>query len=47
MTNKAAFFLAALIAIGIIADQVLLDGTYLLFLSKKLLKLIEILAFWR
>ena len=47
MTNKVAFTLAALIALLIAADQFLWDGQNLIFLGKKLLDIINYLAFWR
>ncbi len=47
MTTKFALILAGLIAAGLIADQFLWEGTYLLFLSKKLVDLINYIAFWR
>lgn len=47
MTNRIALILAVLL-IGAIAVDVFLFGTeHLIFLSKKMLDLIEWLAFWR
>lgn len=47
MTNRIALILAVLL-IGAVAVDVSLFGTeHLIFLSKKMLDLIEWLAFWR
>ncbi|MDT8327492.1 MAG: hypothetical protein RQ750_08935 [Roseovarius sp.] len=47
MTNKIALILGAMIAAGLIADLVLFDGDGVVFLGRKLLLLIEYVAFWR
>lgn len=47
MTNRIALVLGAII-VGLIMLDLLLFGTeHLVFLAKKLLELIEWLAFWR
>lgn len=47
MTNRLAIILGCIILAALILDQVLNDGAASLFLSKRLLELIEWLAFWR
>ncbi len=47
MTNKIAFYLAALILAVFIADQIWFGGTLPVFLGKKLVDLSEYIAFWR
>lgn len=47
MTNRIAFFLGLFILILIGLDYYLYGTRHLLFLAKKLLELIEWLAFWR
>ena len=47
MSNRAAIFLALLIAAAIGFDQYRFDGQYALFLARKLAELIEYIAFWR
>ncbi|MDR9394356.1 hypothetical protein [Roseovarius sp. SYSU LYC5161] len=47
MTNKIALFLGALILVAVGVDQAVYDGTTLLFLLRKLVALIEWMAFWR
>ena len=47
MTNRIAVVLVLLIAAGITYDLVQNDGSALLFLARKLMELIEYLAFWR
>ncbi len=47
MTNKIALILGAMIVAGLIADQVMHDGQGVVFLGRKLVLLIEYLAFWR
>jgi hypothetical protein len=47
MTDRIALFLAALIAALLIADYALADWANSLFLARKMLLLIEWLAFWR
>ncbi|MEM7076928.1 MAG: hypothetical protein AAGA28_09925 [Pseudomonadota bacterium] len=47
MTNPVALILGALIALGLGTDYAFYDMQGTLFLSRKLLDLIEWLAFWR
>ncbi len=47
MTNSIALVLGLLIAGAIAADVVLFGSDNLIFLAKKLLQLIEWMAFWR
>lgn len=47
MTNRIAFGLAAVLLAAGIADATLNSGEGLLFLARKLLDLVEYLAFWR
>jgi hypothetical protein len=47
MTNRIAAVLAILITALIALDIFLNEGTYVLFLMKKLSKLIDWMAFWR
>lgn len=47
MTNQIAFSLGALILIGLGVDWYYFDWTNTLFLARKLVELIEYLAFWR
>ncbi|MEM1374303.1 MAG: hypothetical protein AAGF78_07975 [Pseudomonadota bacterium] len=47
MTNRLAIILGLIIVTAVILDQVFNDGVASLFLSKRLLDLIEWLAFWR
>ncbi|KEP69917.1 glyceraldehyde-3-phosphate dehydrogenase [Thioclava dalianensis] len=47
MTNRIALWLAATIVLLALADIFLDDGRVLLFLSKKILDLVQYIAFWR
>ncbi len=47
MTNKIALILGGMIVAGLIADQVIYDGEGIVFLGRKLVLLIEYVAFWR
>ncbi|SFN70470.1 hypothetical protein SAMN04487859_10797 [Roseovarius lutimaris] len=47
MTNKIALILGAIIVAALIADQVIHDGQGAVFLGRKLVLLIEYVAFWR
>lgn len=47
MTNSIAFFLGLLILLAIGADYFFFGTEHLLFLAKKLLELMEWIAFWR
>ena len=47
MTNKIALFLGTIVALLLIADYALADWTNTLFLARKMLILIEWMAFWR
>ena len=47
MTNSLAIGLGILVLGGITLDLVLQEGDALVFLAKKLIELIEYLAFWR
>ncbi len=47
MTNRISAVLAILITALIAADILLNEGAYVLFLMKKLSKLIDWMAFWR
>lgn len=47
MTNTIAFFLALLIIGAVAADVMVYGSDHIVFLGKKLAKLIEWLAFWR
>ncbi|MCV2880844.1 hypothetical protein [Actibacterium sp. XHP0104] len=47
MSNRSALILALLIAVGLIADQVANDGQASMFLARKMVDLIDYLAFWR
>ena len=47
MTNKIALILGAMLVAGLIADQVFSDGEGVVFLGRKLVVLIEYMAFWR
>ena len=47
MTNKIALWLGALIVAGFVLDQVLFEGSAIVFLARKLLDMIEWMAFWR
>ncbi|WP_199671990.1 hypothetical protein [Pseudooceanicola sediminis] len=47
MTNTTAIVLSALILAGLGADAVLADGTYSLFLLRKMSVFLEWIAFWR
>ena len=47
MTNRIALILGLIIAALIAFDVVLHDGRTMIFLSKKLIELLEWIAFWR
>ncbi|SDY27094.1 hypothetical protein [Citreimonas salinaria] len=47
MTTRLALILGAVVLAAIAADLVLSDGRALLFLARKLLVLIDWMAFWR
>ncbi|WP_167767014.1 hypothetical protein [Jannaschia formosa] len=47
MTNRIALGLALLIAALVLADVLLNDGEALFFLARRMLRLIELVAFWR
>lgn len=47
MTNRLAILLALALGAAIAVDIIRYDSENMLFLSKKMLELIEWLAFWR
>ncbi|MEM6306240.1 MAG: hypothetical protein AAF744_16100 [Pseudomonadota bacterium] len=47
MTNRIALFLGFFLILAVAADVMLFGTEHLIFLGKKLLELIEWLAFWR
>ena len=47
MTNRLALILAVILIGAVAADVMRYDSENLLFLSKKMLELIEWMAFWR
>jgi hypothetical protein len=47
VTNKAAIILAGVIILALLLDQVANDGIAALFLVRKVLDLVEYMAFWR
>ncbi len=47
MTDRIAFVLAGLIGLAVLVDLTLNGGTALLFLARKGLDLIALVAFWR
>ncbi|EDM71369.1 hypothetical protein RAZWK3B_14149 [Roseobacter sp. AzwK-3b] len=47
MTDRIALFLGAIVAALLIADYAYFDWANTLFLARKMLLLIEWLAFWR
>jgi hypothetical protein len=47
MTNAISLTLGLLIALGLLADFSMNDGASSLFLARKLMDLLEWLAFWR
>lgn len=47
MTNRLALILGVLVLAAILADLALSDGRAVLFLARRLLVLIDWLAFWR
>ncbi len=47
MTNRIALILGLILAALIAFDVVLHDGRTMIFLSKKLIELLEWIAFWR
>jgi hypothetical protein len=47
LSNRIAFVLAGVFALAVLADLALNSGSALLFLSRKLIDLIDLVAFWR
>ncbi len=47
MTNRIALILGLTLIGGIVIDLLLFGSDHLIFLSKKLIDLIEWMAFWR
>ena len=47
MTNKAAIILAIVIILALVLDRVLNDGIATMFMLRKMVALVEELAFWR
>jgi len=47
MTDRIAIVLGIVLVLAILADVFWLGGDTLLFLSRKMLELIEWMAFWR
>ncbi|MGB3244372.1 MAG: hypothetical protein WBB25_07550 [Sulfitobacter sp.] len=47
MTNRIALILAVILIAAVAADTLLFGNEHLVFLSRKMLELIEWLAFWR
>ncbi len=47
MTNKTAIILAGVIILALLLDLVLNDGIATMFLVRKMIDLIEYVAFWR
>ncbi len=47
MTNTIALYLAIVLAAGVGADLLLNDGAAIVFLTRKLVGLVEWVAFWR
>jgi hypothetical protein len=47
LSNRIAFVMVGIIALAVLADLVLNSGSALLFLSRKLIDLIELVAIWR
>lgn len=47
MTNKIAFYLGLLITGAIVFDIAVYEGANLIFLARKMLDLMEWIAFWR
>jgi hypothetical protein len=47
LTNRIAFWLALVLLAAGLADWQLNDGAGLLFLARRFLGLIEVVAFWR
>ena len=47
MTNRIALVLGLMIAIALVVDVVLFGSEHMIFLGKKLMALIEWIAFWR
>ncbi len=47
MTDRIAFVLAGVLGLAVLADLVLNSGSVLLFLSRKLIDLIDLVVFWR
>lgn len=46
MTDRIAFLLAGVVALAILADLTLSGGSALLFLSRKMIDLIDLVIFW-
>ena len=47
MTDRIAFVMAGVLALAALADLTLNGGSALLFLSRKMIDLIALVAFWR
>ena len=47
MTNRLALILGAIVLSALIIDMMFFGMDHLIFLSKKLMELIEWIAFWR
>lgn len=47
MTDRIAFVLAGAVALAVVADLSLNGGSALLFVARKGLDLIDLVAFWR
>lgn len=47
MSDRIAFVLAGVIASAVLADLTLNGGSALLFLARKMIDLIELVAIWR
>jgi hypothetical protein len=47
MTNRIAIFLGAALVCVVVLDSLLFGAENLLFLGKKMLELIDWMAFWR
>lgn len=47
MSDRIAFVLAGVLALAVLADLTLNGGSALLFLARKMLDLIDLIAIWR
>ncbi|WP_164623253.1 hypothetical protein [Tabrizicola oligotrophica] len=47
MSDRIAFVLAGVLALAVLADLSLNGGSALLFLARKMLDLIDLIAIWR